>query len=63
MKGGFFAGLALGAIMGAIMLEISPDAKQLVEKGQNMIEKNSNRKSNFLFDMFFGPFYKVRFYL
>lgn len=39
-----FAGLALGAIMGAIMLEISPDAKQLVEKGQNMIEKKFKQK-------------------
>ena len=44
MNGGFFAGLALGAIMGAIMLEISPDAKQLVEKGQNMIEKKFKQK-------------------
>ena len=44
MKGEFFNGLALVAIMGAIMLEISPNAKKIDEKGQNMIKKKFKQK-------------------
>ena len=39
MKGGFFAGVALGALMGAMALELNPKAKKLVEKGQQALEK------------------------
>ena len=36
MKGGFFAGIALGALMGAMMLELNPQTKQAVKKGQDI---------------------------
>ena len=39
MKGGFFAGIALGALMGAMMLELSPQAKQAVKKGQDILSE------------------------
>lgn len=44
MKSGFFAGLALGAIIGAIILEASPEAKKWVQKGQDMIEEGMKKK-------------------
>ena len=37
MKGGFFAGIAMGALMGAMLLELNPQAKQAVKKGQDVI--------------------------
>ncbi|MDD4290764.1 MAG: hypothetical protein PHX51_00750 [Clostridia bacterium] len=37
MKGGFFAGLTLGAIAGAVMLEASPEIKQLIRQGKQMV--------------------------
>ena len=37
MKGGFFAGIALGALMGAMMLELNPQTKQAVKKGQDIL--------------------------
>ena len=37
MKGGFFAGIAMGALMGAMLLELNPQAKQAVKKGQDIV--------------------------
>ena len=37
MKGGFFAGIAMGALMGAMLLELNPQAKQAVKKGQDVV--------------------------
>ena len=37
MKGGFFAGIALGALMGAMMFELNPQTKQAVKKGQDIL--------------------------
>ncbi|MEG1923992.1 MAG: hypothetical protein RR307_06005 [Clostridia bacterium] len=37
MRGEFFAGLALGAMIGAIVLEASPETKKAVSKGQTML--------------------------
>ena len=37
MKGGFFAGIALGAMMGAVLLELSPQAKQIVKDSQQAV--------------------------
>ena len=37
MKGGFFAGIAMGALMGAMLLELNPQAKQAVKKGQDAV--------------------------
>lgn len=42
MKGGFFAGIALGTLMGAMALELNPKAKELAKKGQQAIEKQFN---------------------
>ena len=49
MKGGFFAGVALGALMGAMALELNPKAKKLAEKGQQALEKQFGRFSLPLF--------------
>ncbi len=37
MKGGFFAGIALGAMMGAVLLELSPQAKQIAKDSQQAV--------------------------
>ena len=37
MKGSFFAGIAMGALMGAMLLELNPQAKQAVKKGQDAV--------------------------
>lgn len=39
MKGGFFAGIALGALMGAMILELNPQAKKIAQKGQDAISQ------------------------
>lgn len=39
MKGSFFAGIALGALMGAMLLDVSPQTKSLVEKGKDVMEQ------------------------
>lgn len=37
MKGTFFAGLAMGALAGALLIEGNPQAKKAVTKGKNMV--------------------------
>ena len=39
MKGGFFAGIAFGALMGAMILELNPQAKKIAQKGQDAISQ------------------------
>ena len=44
MRGDFYAGLALGAIMGAIVLEASPETKRLVRRAQTLSEDTPDRE-------------------
>ena len=37
MKGSFFAGIAFGALAGAMLLEASPEMKQLVQQGKQAV--------------------------
>jgi len=46
MKGGFFAGIALGALMGAMLLELNPQTKQAVKKGQDAVLKQMQDIAN-----------------
>ena len=44
MRGDFYAGLALGAIMGAIVLEASPETKRLVRRVQAIPEESPEKE-------------------
>lgn len=45
MKGTFFAGIAMGALAGALLVESNPQAKKAVTKGKNMVTDAITKKS------------------
>lgn len=45
MKGGFFAGLAVGALIGATILEAKPETLNMIKEcKQNMAHKNKQQQ-------------------